>query len=93
MYASALLYADLTQNDGQYAGQIWNQPNLEAINHYVEKAATEEVEPLQFTKYMPAGYDNLSGKVAPNVKITDDPAMILTAEFAGGKEVWPEARL
>ena len=93
MYVSALLYADLTQNGGQYAGQIWNQPNLEAINHYVEKAATKEVESLQFKVYMPAGYDNLSGKAVPNVKITDDPAKILTAEFAGGKEVWPEARL
>jgi hypothetical protein len=93
MYASALLYADLTQNGGQYAGQIWNKPNLEAINQYVEKAATKEVKPLQFTIYMPAGYDNLSGKVVPNVEITDDPAKILTAEFAGGKEIWPEARL
>jgi hypothetical protein len=42
---------------------------------------------------MPAGYDNLSGKMVPNVEVTDDPARILTASFAGGKEVWPEIRL
>ena len=48
-----------------------------------------EVKPLDFTIYMPPGYDNLSGKMVPNVEITDDPAKILTASFAGGKEVWP----
>jgi hypothetical protein len=93
MYASALLYADLTQNGGQYAGKIWNQPNLEAINHVVEKAGTDKLELLQFTIYMPAGYDNLSGKVVPNVQITNDPTKILTAEFSNGKEIGPVAKV
>jgi hypothetical protein len=42
---------------------------------------------------MPAGYDNLSGRAMPNVEVTDDPARVLTASFAGGKEIWPEKRL
>ena len=66
---------------------------MEAINQYVDKAAAKEVEPLQFTIYVPAGYDNLSGKMVPNVEVTDDPAKILTTEFANGKEIWPAVKL
>lgn len=90
MYSLALLYADLTQNGGQYAGRIWEKPNVTAINKYVDKAGAGELKPLQFTMYMPAGYDNLSGKMVPNIEITDDPARILTTVFADGKEVWPD---
>lgn len=93
MYTSALLYADLTQNGGQYAGRVWNQPNIEVINRYIEQSTAGEVKPLDFTIYMPAGYDNLSGKRVPNVEATGDPAKILTASFGGGKEVWPQKRL
>jgi len=90
LYTSALLYADLTQNGGQYTGQIMSQPNSKAINRYVEKASSGEVRPLDFTLYVPAGYDKLSDKMVPNVEVTDDPAKILTVSFAGGKEIWPE---
>jgi len=93
LYVLALLYADLTQNGGEYAGQIRSRPNTEAIDRYVEGAIDGTVKPLDFTFYVPAGYDNLSGKMVPNVEVTDDPAKILTASFAGGKEVWPEERL
>jgi hypothetical protein len=93
VYASALLYADLTQNGGQYAGAIRSQPNLEAIDRYVEGALEGEVKPLDFAVYVPVGFDNLSGKRIPNVEPTDDPAKILTASFAGGREVWPEPLL
>ena len=93
LYASALIYADLTQNGGQYAGQVGGQPDIAAINNYVDKVGADELKPLDFTIYMPAGYDNLSGKMVPNIEITDDPAKILTASFVNGEEVWPEARL
>jgi hypothetical protein len=89
LYASALIYADLTQNGGQVGGQ----PDIEAINNYVEKCGADELKPLDFTLYVPAGYDNLSGKKIPNIEITDDPDKILTASFFNGEEVWPEARL
>ena len=93
LYAAALLYADLTQNGGRYAGRLWSQPDADAINKYIEETLADEVKPLDFKIYMPAGYDNLSGKVMPNVEVTDDPARVLTASFAGGKEIWPEIRL
>ena len=93
LYASALLYADLTQNSGQWAGQVGSQPNIETINDYVDKVGAGELKPLDFTFYVPAGYDNLSGKMVPNIEITDDPARILTASFGNGEEVWPELRL
>ena len=75
------------------AGQVGGQPDIAAINNYVDKVGADELKPLDFTIYMPAGYDNLSGKMVPNIVITDDPAKILTASFVNGQEVWPEARL
>ena len=93
LYASALLYADFTQNGGQYASQVGAEPDIEAINNYVEKAGANELKPFDFTIYVPPGFDNLSGKMIPNIEVTDDPDKILTASFINGKEVWPEARL
>ena len=93
LYASALLYADFTQNGGQYASQVGAEPDIEAINNYVEKAGANELKPFDFTIYVPPGYDNLSGKMIPNIEVTDDPDKILTASFINGEEVWPEARL
>jgi hypothetical protein len=93
LYASALLYADFTQNGGQYASQVGAEPDIEAINNYVEKAGANELKPFDFTIYVPPGYDNLSGKMIPNIEITDDPDKILTASFINGEEVWPEERL
>lgn len=93
LYASALIYADLTQNGGQYAGQMGGQPDIEAINNYVEKAGANELKSFNFTLYVPGGYDNLSGKKVPNIEITDDPDKIFTASFVNGEEVWPEERL
>jgi len=93
LYASALLYADFTQNSGQYAGQLGGEPDIEVINNYVDKVGENEIKPFDFTIYVPAGYDNLSGKQVPNIEVTDDPDKILTASFVNGEEIWPEARL
>jgi hypothetical protein len=93
LYASALLYADFTQNGGQYAGQLGGEPDIEIINNYVDKVGENEIKPFDFTIYVPAGYDNLSGKQVPNIEVTDDPDKILTASFVNGEEIWPEARL
>lgn len=89
LYASALYYADLTQNGGQYAGEIRGIPNTESVGRYMSDVSAGRVKPLDFTFFVPAGYDNLSGVAVPNVEVTDDPARILTASFAGGKEIWP----
>lgn len=93
LYASAMLYADLTQNGGEYAGNVWSQPETEAIERYIERVTKGEIKPLDFMFYVPVGYGSLFGRTIPNVKVTDDPAEILTASFAGGKEVWPEEGL
>ncbi|MCP4753838.1 MAG: DUF362 domain-containing protein, partial [Proteobacteria bacterium] len=87
-YTQALLYADLTQNGGQYAGEIWSQPDNEKIGGYFSQAVSGEIEPLDFTVYVPAGFETLSGNPIPNVEATDNPAKVFTASFAGGKEIW-----
>jgi hypothetical protein len=89
LYANVLYYADLTQNGGQYAGEIRGIPNTESVGRYMSDVSSGNKNPLDFTFYIPAGYDNLSGVAVPNVEVTDDPARILTASFAGGKEIWP----
>jgi hypothetical protein len=33
-------------------------------------------------------YNTIAGAGLPNVKVTADPAKILTASFTGGKEIW-----
>jgi hypothetical protein len=44
--------------------------------------------PLNFTFYMPSGYENVGGIKVPNVEVTTDPARVFTATFADGKEIW-----
>jgi hypothetical protein len=93
LYTSAFFYADLTQNGGQYAGKIRHTPDPEAASRYISDISSGKEKPLDFTLYVPAGFDNLSGTIVPNVEITDDPAKIFSVSFAGGKEIWPEAEL
>ena len=88
LYTSAFFYADLTQNGGQYAGKIRNEPDPEAPSRYISAVSSGKERPLDFTFYIPAGFDNLLGTPVPNVEVTDDPVKILTASFSGGKEVW-----
>jgi len=47
-----------------------------------------EEKPLDFIFYVPTDFDSLGGLVLPNVVATDDPAKVLTVQFAGGKEIW-----
>ena len=88
LYGLAFRYADLTQNDGRFAGKIRNHPDPEALNRYVSGVTSGNQTPLNFTFYIPAGCDNVAGLRVPNVEVTTDPARILTATFAGGQEVW-----
>lgn len=91
LYSSAVLYADLTQNEGRISGENLIDPDPTIIDKYVTDVLSGAQPPLDFTFYVPAGLDNLSGNPVPNVVATDDPAKILTVSFAGGREVWPEA--
>ena len=88
LYSSAFRYADLTQNEGRYTGTMRSQPNPEAISNYISEVLSGKQKPLDFTLYVPAGYGNVAGADVPNVEETADPAKILTASFAGGKEIW-----
>jgi hypothetical protein len=89
-YTSALFYADLTQNGGQYAGSTRSNPDPEAVSRYISDISSGRQKPLDFTLYVPSGFDNLLGIMVPNVEVTEDPAKIFTASFADGKEIWPE---
>ncbi len=91
LYALAFRYADLTQNEGRYAGTVRSEPDPEAINKYIEAVSNGNEKPLDFMFYVPAGYDTVAGAEVPNVEVTDDPARILTATFANGTEIWPPA--
>lgn len=88
LYGRAFRYADLTQNNGGYAGHLRNEPDSEAIDRYLLDVSYGKKEPLDFTLHVPDGYQTLAGSPILNVAVTDDPAKILTASFAGGKEVW-----
>ena len=81
------------QNEGRYAGPIRNQPNPEAAQRYISEVAKGERKPLDFVCYLPEGFDSLQNTKVPNVEITHDPARLMTARFAGGREVWPTVSL
>ncbi len=89
LYALAFHYADLTQNQGRYSGEIRSQPNPDGISTYFSCVSSGQEKPLDFTFYIPSGYDKLAGSSVRNVEVTTDPAKILTATFLGGKETWP----
>ncbi len=89
LFGSAFLYADLTQNEGQYAGANYNAPDPDVLERYISGVASGKEKPLDFTFYVPSGYETLSGNSIPNIEVTDDPSIVLTVSFSGGKEVWP----
>jgi len=88
LYAVVFRYADLTQNEGRYTGQIYSQPDPEGIDRYVSGASSDREKPLDFIFHVPPGYGNVAGLHPPNVQETDDPAMLLTASLNGGQEAW-----
>jgi hypothetical protein len=88
LYGLAFRYADMTQNEMRYAGEIRSEPDPEALDRYFSDLASGRRKPLDFTFYIPVGYDSIAGSVVPNVEITDDAAKIFTASFNGGSEVW-----
>jgi len=46
------------------------------------------MKPLDFVVYVPFGYDNLLGVAVPNMAVTNEESLIVTARFAGGREIW-----
>ncbi|MCJ7615137.1 MAG: DUF362 domain-containing protein, partial [Desulfobacterales bacterium] len=90
LYSAAFFYADHTQNESQYVGEIRSAPNPDSLDRYFSDLSGGQRNPLDFIFYVPEGYDNLSGNKIPNVQVTSDPNLILTASFSSGKEIWPE---
>jgi hypothetical protein len=88
LYGLALRYADLTQNKGRHVGNIRSTPDPEALSRYVSGVVNGQLAPLNFTFYIPEGYDILAGLKVPNVEITTDPVRMLTAGFNDGEELW-----
>ena len=52
------------------------------------KSLQNGTKPLPFVFYVPEGYSMNNGQAIPNVKETDDPALIFTASFNDGAETW-----
>jgi len=88
LFGHAFRYADLTQNDAKYAGKVPGQPNPDALDKYFSELKDGQKKPLDFIFYVPAGFDTLANAKIPNVGVTTDPGKMLTAVFAGGKEIW-----
>jgi hypothetical protein len=86
LYGITFRYADMTQNEMRYTGEIRTEPDPEGLDRYFSDL-TNGRKPLGFTLYIPAGYENIAGLNLPNVEVTDDPARIFTASFTDG-EVW-----
>jgi hypothetical protein len=89
LYGASVFYADATQREGKYLGS-GSQPDPENVRSYVSGVQKGEGKPMDFTFYVPQGFDNLGGTPVPNVKATDDPAMVFTTHFNSGKEIWGE---
>ena len=87
LYGFAFMYADRSQNNGQYSGAFRSRPTPGAIDSYFADVAAGQ-KPLDFTVYFPKGFDRLNGQAVPNVIATDDPAKLMTASFNGGREIW-----
>ncbi len=88
LYSAAFSYADLTLNEGRYTGEIRSEPNPGAIDRYFSDVFDNQEKPLDFTFYVPEGYDTIAGAKIPNIEVSADPGKILTASFNGGKEIW-----
>ena len=78
LYGTAFLYADLTQNQGRFTGPNPSTPDPEGLNRYTAGVSEGREKPLDFTFFVPTGFDAIGGNPMPNVEATDDPARILT---------------
>ena len=52
LYGAAFRYADLTQNNGNYAGDVRNEPILDSIEKYISAVTENKGKQLDFTFYV-----------------------------------------
>ncbi len=91
LYGSAIAYADQLLNNRKFVGNIYAAPNPKAPQKYLDALKNNEIEPLDFTVFVPKGYG--AGGKLPHVQVTSDPAKVFTAQFDQGKIQWPDATL
>ena len=88
LFSAAFHYADLTQNSGRYTGLNVGRPDPKGINAYFSDLSSKKENPLDFTFYVPPGFDLMAGNAVPNVQATGEPGKMMTASFKGGQEIW-----
>ena len=88
LYSAAFHYADLTQNNGRYTGPDPARPNPNGITTYFSEVSSKKERGLDFTFYVPPGFDLLAGNPIPNVEATAESQKVLSASFHQGQEVW-----
>jgi len=89
-YGSALVYADVTQNNSQLVGNEISNVSSEIVDSYLRNVQDGSMQELDFTVYVPETYGIFTEGVLPNVEITNDPMKLFTARFNGGDEIWPD---
>lgn len=87
LYGYAFQYADKTLNGASYTGSHGPKSKRDAADRYIE-AVAKGARPLDYVFYVPATFGSVVGRGMPNVEETNDPQKVLTASFAGGKEIW-----
>jgi len=88
LYGAAFAYADYTQNEGHYVGKIRTEPIPDAVDRYISTVSENKEKLLDFTFYVPEGFDGINGTKLPNIEVTSDPEKMLTVHFNKGEEVW-----
>jgi hypothetical protein len=88
LYGLAFRYADLIQNAGRHTGGIRSEPNPGSLERYVAAVLKGQEESLDFTVYVPPGYERVGGSHVPNVQATRDPGQTWTASFMSSKDTW-----
>jgi hypothetical protein len=93
LYGRAFRYAGLIWGEGRYDGmkEIIIGQEQDRVNRYV-RAVRDGETPLPFILYVPPGYGSDGIGEIPNVKETADPALIFTAQFDNGKDIWRDVR-
>lgn len=90
LLGSVFAYADYRFNSSWFIGNRFGAPDANGINAYFKALKNQEIDPLDFTLFVPKGYG--ADKDLVHISETDDPAKIFTAQFDKGRILWPDAR-
>jgi hypothetical protein len=88
LYGMVFQYADKTQNNGGYTGNVPLTSNPDSLSKYLTDVAEGKRQLLDFVLYVPPGLGKFNGQNVPNIEETSDPKKIYSASLMDGKEVW-----